>query len=238
MYAVDLHAHTRFFHGRRSLGDAVDPYGFRLLEAAVDRRGIDGVATTNHDYCTRFSGSRVAAIPGIEVSTTRGHVLVLGPDPPTETVPLEYTPEEVVEMAHDRGCAAIVAHPFRNSTVADLEDVPFDAIEINGKHPRTRPLVEEIAEESGLPVVGGSDAHFPFEAGRAYTLVDADRLTPEAVVEAIRDGRVEARVANGSLDSAIRRGYRELHRRKHPDDVLAKSAPGVGTPPGEEAGTD
>lgn len=237
MYAVDLHAHTRFFHGRRSLGDRFDPYGFRLLERAVERRGLDGVATTNHDYYTQFSGSRVVAIPGIEVSTTRGHVLVIGPDPPTETVPLEYTPWEVVEMAHDRGCAAIVAHPFRNSTVADLEDVPFDAIEINGKHPRTRPLVEEIAERRDLPVVGGSDAHFPFEAGRAYTLIDANRLTPEAIVEAIREGRVEARITNGPLDAVIRRGYRELHRRKHPDDVLATPSPGTGTPPGEETET-
>ena len=221
MFAVDLHAHTRFFHGRRHLGDRFDPVGVRLLARAVDRRGLDGVATTNHDYYTPFERSDVTVIPGIEVSTTRGHVLVVGPDPPAETVPLEYTPAEVVDLAHERGCAAIVAHPYRDSTVTDVDGVPFDAIEINGKHPRTERPVRDLAAERDLPLVAGSDAHLPIEAGRAYTLIDADRLTPESVVDAIRDGRVEPRVATRPIDRLLRRAYREVHRRKHPDSVLA-----------------
>ena len=224
MFALDLHAHTRFFHGRRRLGDRFDPYGLRLLARVIDRRGLDGVATTNHDYHTRLSHDDVAVVPGIEVSTTHGHVLVVGPDPPAETVPLEYTPAEVVDLAHERGCAAIAAHPYRNSDVLEADGAAFDAIEINGKHPRTGALVRELAEERGIPLVGGSDAHFPFEAGRAYTVIDADRLTPEAVVDAIRDGRVEPRIASRPLDTLLRRGYYEIHRRKHPESVL-------GTPP-------
>ncbi|MDQ2049949.1 PHP-associated domain-containing protein [Natronolimnohabitans sp. A-GB9] len=229
MFAVDLHAHTRFFHGRRSLGDRFDPYGFRLLAHAVDRRGLDGVATTNHDYSTRFSATDVTTIPGIEVSTTHGHVLVIGPDPPTETVPLEYTPAEVVELAHDRDCVAIAAHPYRDSEVTSdrFADVPFDAVEINGKHPRTKPLVEEIAAERDLPIVAGSDAHFPFEAGRAYTLVDAETLTPESVVDAIRAGRVEPRIETRPVDELLRDGYRRVHQRKHPDEMLARSATAI-----------
>ncbi|WP_087714753.1 PHP domain-containing protein [Natronolimnobius baerhuensis] len=225
MYAVDLHAHTRFFHGHRRLGDRFDPIGARLLAAAASYRGLDGVATTNHDYYTPASSTAVSVIPGIEISTTHGHVLVVGPDPPTETVPLEHTPMEVVEMAHDRGCAAIIAHPYRNSEVAATRfaELPFDAIEINGKHPRTQPLVERIAEAAGLPIVGGSDAHFPFEVGRAYTLIDADDCTPESVVDAIRDGRVEPRVETGPVDELLRRGYRRIHGRKHPDSPLSCS---------------
>lgn len=229
MFAVDLHAHTRFFHGRRSLGDRFDPYGHRLLARVGDRRGLDGVATTNHDYYTQFSSDDPITIPGIEVSTTHGHVLVVGPDPPTETVPLEYTPSEVVTLAHDRDCVAILAHPYRGSELGTdrFADVPFDAVEINGKHPRTRPLVERIAADRDLPIVAGSDAHVPLEAGRAYTLVDADELTPTAVVDAIREERVEPRVAAGPVDDVLRRGYRWLHERKHPDDVLARSATAI-----------
>ncbi len=202
--------------------------GVRLLARAVDRRGLDGVATTNHDYYTPFSRDDVTVIPGIEVSTTHGHVLVIGPDPPIETVPLEYTPQEIVDLAHDRGCVAIIAHPYRNSTVTEFETTPFDAIEINGKHPRTELLVRELAEGRNIPIVGGSDAHFPFEAGRAYTLIDADRLSPESVVAAIRDGRVEPRVDNRPVDRLLRRVYHEIHRRKHPDGILAESNPGRG----------
>ncbi|ELY89051.1 PHP domain-containing protein [Natrialba hulunbeirensis JCM 10989] len=227
MFAVDLHAHTRFFHGRRALGDRFDPIGVRLLTQTAARRGLDSVTLTNHDYNTRFGSALggAATIPGIEISTTHGHVLVIGPDPPRETVPLEYTPREVVERAHERGCAAIVAHPYRDSDVLSerFADVPFDAVEINGKHPRTRALVESLAAEWELPIVAGSDAHVPFEVGRAYTMIDAPALTPAAVAEAIRDGRVQPRVADGPFDSALRQGYQWVHARKHPDSVLAES---------------
>ncbi|APW96441.1 histidinol-phosphatase [Halobiforma lacisalsi AJ5] len=238
MYAVDLHAHTRFFHGRRRLGDRFDPFGARLLAEATKRRGLSGVATTNHDYYTPLEPNvDVAVLPGIEITTDRGHVLVVGPDPPAETEPGVLTPGEAVDLAHERDCAAIVAHPYRNSTVRELEEVPFDAIEVNGKHPRSRPLVEELAAERGLPLVGGSDAHYPFEVGRAYTLVDtdADRLTPSALVDAIRDGQVSARISRSALDRLLRRGYRAIHRRKGVLEAMEGPTPGVGTPPGEEA---
>ncbi|WP_121743042.1 PHP domain-containing protein [Natronorubrum halophilum] len=235
MYAVDLHAHTRFFHGRRSLGDRFDPLGARLLMRAADRRGLEGVATTNHDYYTPFDPPASAeTLPGIEITTDRGHVLVVGPDPPSETEPGALSPGEAVELAHERDCAAIVAHPFRNSTVRELEDVPFDAIEVNGKHPRSRPLVEELAAERDLPLVGGSDAHYPFEVGRAYTVVEADRLTPESVVDAIRDGNVSARISRSGFDRLLRRGYRAIHNRKRVIDAIERPTPGVGTPPGED----
>ncbi|MBZ6495553.1 PHP domain-containing protein [Natrinema longum] len=234
MYTVDLHAHTRFFHGRRSLGDRYDPLGVRLLTELAARRGLDGVATTNHDYYTPFDPAPdVATLPGIEITTDRGHVLVVGPDPPRATKPGALSPAEAVALAHDRDCAAIVAHPFRNSTVRELEDVPFDAIEVNGKHPRSQPLVEALAAERDLPLVGGSDAHYPFEVGRAYTVVEADRLTPESVVDAIRDGRVSARVSRSKGNRLLRRGYRAVHSRKHVIDAFEEPTPGVGQPPGE-----
>ncbi|MFP8954674.1 PHP domain-containing protein [Natrialbaceae archaeon A-arb3/5] len=235
MYAVDLHTHTRFFHGRRSLGDRFDPIGVRLLAWAAKRRGLAGLATTNHDYYTAFEPpGPVTTLPGIEITTDRGHVLVVGSDPPAATKPGALSPREAVALAHERDCAAIVAHPFRNSTVRELEDVPFDAIEVNGKHPRSRSLVEELADSRNLPLVGGSDAHYPFEVGRAYTVVDADRLTPESVVEAIRDGRVSARVSRSPLDRLLRRGYRTIHRRKRVIDAIERPTPGIGVPPGED----
>lgn len=236
MYAVDLHTHTRFFHGRREIGDRFDPLGVRMLAWLAERRGLEGVATTNHDYFTPFeSTANVATIPGIEITTSRGHVLVIGPDPPEETEPGALTPAEAVDLAHERDCAAIVAHPFRNSTVRELEEIPFDAIEVNGKHPRSRPLVQELAESRDLPLVGGSDAHYPFEVGRAYTVVDAERLTPAALVDAIRDGRVDARVSQTRFDQLLRRGYRAIHRRKRVIDAIERPTPGVGSPPGEDS---
>lgn len=227
MLSIDLHAHTRFFHGRDRLAHRFDPYGHAVLVAVATRRGLDGVALTNHDYYRPLGDPHedFLSIPGIEISTTKGHVVVLGPDPPTRTKEGALTPKEAVDVAHDRGCVAIIAHPFRNSTIRET-DVPFDAIECNGKHPRTWPLVREIAEERGIPLVGGSDAHYPIEVGRAYTKINADP-SPEAIVEAIRDGRVEPEIAGGTISRFVRRGYRRVHKRKGHLDPM----PGIATPP-------
>lgn len=235
MYRIDLHAHTRFFHGHRRLGDAYDPLGVRLLAGTARARGLDGVATTNHDYYRRFEGevAGVAVIPGIEVSTSRGHVLVVGPDPPAETRPGELTPGETVDLAHDRGCAAVIAHPYRNSTVREV-DADFDAIEVNGKHPRTREWVERLAADHDLPMTGGSDAHYPVEVGRAYTAVDVEEPTPENVVRAIREGRIEARVDDWLPYQLIGRLYRSIHQGKDQLDAPDWATPGVGAPPKNE----
>ncbi|WP_439027321.1 PHP domain-containing protein [Haloarchaeobius sp. DT45] len=213
MFTIDLHTHTRFFHGRRSLGDRFDPYGVRLLAAVARRRGLDALALTNHDYYTPFRADDPVLLPGIEISTTRGHVLVVGPDPPRETTKGELRPTEAVDLAHDHDCVAIMAHPFRNGDIRH-SSADFDAIEVNGKHPENRRRAERLADERDLPVVGGSDAHFPFEVGRAYTVVDAPTPSPEAVVSAIRDRRVEVRTSTGPVDRALNRLYTVIHRRK------------------------
>ncbi|WP_336343763.1 CehA/McbA family metallohydrolase [Halalkalicoccus ordinarius] len=233
MIELDLHAHTRFFHGRDRAARAFDPVGHRLLVGAARRRGLDGVALTNHDYYRPLGDPTgeggVLSMPGIEISTTQGHVVVLGPDPPTRTAPDTLTPQEAVDLAHDRGCVAIIAHPFRNSTIRET-DVEFDAIELNGKHPRTWPLVREIAEARDLPLVGGSDAHYPIEVGRAYTRIDAEP-NPRAIAEAIREGRVEPALADGPFARLVQGGYRRIHKYK---GHLTDPTPGVGESPGED----
>ena len=117
-YLVDLHTHTRFFHGFDELGRRFDPLGVRMMALVARSRGLDGFVTTNHDYAREFAvDGDPSVVPGIELTPSEGHLLVVGPDPPTATEPGRLTPEEAVELAHERGCAAVVAHPFRNSTV-------------------------------------------------------------------------------------------------------------------------
>lgn len=212
-YAVDLHAHTRFFHGFPGRPTAFDPIGAQLLALSSRVAHLDGVALTNHDYYAEFDPipNRTQFVPGVEISTTLGHVVVVGPNPPSPTAPGRLTPEAVVDLAHDRGCAAIIAHPFRGSRVRE-SDAAFDAVEINGKHPERIGRVRELAERLDLPIVGGSDAHFPFEVGSVFTSVDVPALTPEAVVSAIRKGRVEPAVRENRADGLMRTAYRYVHR--------------------------
>lgn len=213
MFDCDLHTHSRFFHREPEIAAGYDPYGVRATLRVARWRGLDGIAVTNHDFFRPETLVSDRCLPGIEISTTEGHLLVVGPDPPARTDPGELTPHEAVALAHDNDCAAIVAHPFRNSTLRE-SDAAFDAIEVNGKHPEFRRRIEGIARERGLALVGGSDAHFPFEVGRLSTRVDADRLTPAAVVAAIRDGRVEPVVRDGRLFRALGTLYERIHRSK------------------------
>jgi predicted metal-dependent phosphoesterase TrpH len=218
VYKLDLHTHTRFFHGFPSRPTPFDPVGVRLVERVAMWEDLDGVALTNHDYCVDVAFDHLVSIPGIEVSTTAGHVLVVGPDPPEVTNPGGMDPTAVTALAHENGCAAIIAHPYRNSTVRNV-DAPFDAVEINGKHPRSSERVARLAHDRDVPLVGGSDAHYPVEVGRAYTVVDAETLTPDSVVSAIRDGRVDARVSEWPPHELLRGLYRSVHRWKsHLDD--------------------
>lgn len=178
-------------------------------------RGLDAIAVTNHDYYSHFdiNTEGVTIIPGIEVSTTDGHVLLIGTNPPARTIAGTLTPEEAIDIAHDRGCAAIVAHPFRNSSVRNL-DLPFDAYEVNGKRSAALGHLQQLAETDETPLVGGSDAHYPFEVGRAYTWVETNDVTPESIVGAIRNGHVDYRLNESVPIRLIRRLYGLIHRYK------------------------
>jgi len=212
-FAVDLHAHSRFFHGWDGRATRFDPIGLRLLGVACRARGLDGFAVTNHDYTYAGDGADPSVVPGIEVSTTMGHVLVVGPDPPERTTVGSLTPAEVVEAARDRGCATILAHPYRDSAARD-SGAEFDAVELNGKNPEHAPRTRRLAKRLDVPLVAGSDAHYPFELGRAYTLVEAPTLSPTAVAEAVRDGRVEPVLELGAVDRILDRGYNAVHRMR------------------------
>jgi predicted metal-dependent phosphoesterase TrpH len=212
MLTVDLHSHSRFFHGAGHRYRRYDPWQVRVNLLFASRRGIDGFAITNHDYYrpeTIVDPAR--CLPGIEITTSAGHLLVVGPDPPTETEPGQLDPHEAVAMAHDRDCAAIVAHPFRDSNLRNV-DADYDAVELNGKHTEIRRAVDAFAEERDLPIVGGSDAHYPIEIGRTATRIDADTFDPGTVVDAIRNAAVEPVTHTGPIDSAIRTGYALYHR--------------------------
>lgn len=215
MFDIDLHSHTRFFHGFEGRPTAFDRIGFRLNVAVAQARDLDALAVTNHDYFTSFDVDTgdLEIIPGIEISTTEGHLLVVGPDPPERTLAGEITPEEAVSLAHRRNCVAVMAHPFRNSTVKD-SDIAVDAVEVNGKHPQTATLVEELAAKRNIPIVGGSDAHYPIEIGRVVTTLDTDDLTAESVVAAIREGETDYRIVQRFPDQYTQKVYAAVHRFK------------------------
>lgn len=200
-HRVDFHVHTR-----------VSPDALDRPEAVVDAArlaGLDAITITDHDRSAAYSrlcslgladpsGRPVdgfLVIPGVEVSCTEGHVLVLGA---TFDTPEPIPAEHAVALAHARGAIAAAAHPFdrlRSGVgLATLDRVAFDAVEAwNSKtiEPGSNRSAGEFAASRALPVIAGSDAHFAAALGRAHTLVSCDDFTVSGVLRAVLARRTE-----------------------------------------------
>ena len=101
----DLHVHSWFSNDCKS-----DPKD--ILKIAK-RNGLSGIAITDHNsikfHHENFKMSGLLIIPGVEVSTKKGHVIGLGIK---ETVEKGLSPEETVEKIIELGGLATIPHPF------------------------------------------------------------------------------------------------------------------------------
>jgi len=191
MISVDLHLHTRFS------GDAsINPK--QLVDELYAHPIIKGVAITDHDTLEGYFQVRKLAasyedmiiIPGVEVSTKQGDIILLG----VEEKPAYMSAlESVVDFALERAALIIIPHPYRVHGIGDAaEKTQADAVEIMNPWatPRENKLAEKLAKARNLPGVAGSDAHKPEQMWTAYTEVDAE---PDIgnVLNAVKNGRVK-----------------------------------------------
>lgn len=158
------------------------------LVAAALLSGLDGIVVTDHDTTANVAAVRDRApaalevISGVEVTTTQGHLLALGLEEPPVDPPAD--PLAAVDAVHDRGGYAVLSHPFdgfRQRYDADLAALAdrVDGVETTNSRcvlPRFNRRARRFAREHDLPTTGGSDAHFPMEVGRAYTVTDGPLL--------------------------------------------------------------
>lgn len=129
-------------------------------------------------------------IPGIEVSTADGHLLGLNV---TEDILPGGSIEETVERIIDVGGMPIVPHLFRLLSGIKEEKLKtirtkIPAIEVfNGcSVPASNLKTAQVARSLDLGGTGGSDAHDPFYAGYAYTLIDSTDLRIDTVLTEIQ----------------------------------------------------
>jgi len=134
----------------------------------------------------------IVVIPGIEVSTELGHVLVYNVK---ESIPARLTVAETIEKGEDLGGYVVAAHPYRYWSGIGEEAVRanrFHTLEIHNGHARqvTNRKAEMLAKELGTAVSGGSDAHSLKMLGASYTEFSTRPESVEDVLEAIRKKRV------------------------------------------------
>lgn len=150
-------------------------------------------------------------IPGIEISTERGHLLGLG-------IQEEVTSRravEAVEEIHDAGGIAVVPHPGRtfSGTMKHFDDLAVEAIEVcNGRSfPGQNSKARAMAIRREAAMTGGSDGHFAGEMGSAYTVVEPLPETVDDLLTAIRKKRTIC-VARPSLLRPLRASAAALAR--------------------------
>ncbi|MFQ5998503.1 MAG: PHP-associated domain-containing protein, partial [Candidatus Bathyarchaeia archaeon] len=132
-------------------------------------------------------------IPGIEVSSSDGHILALGV---RELIPSGLTAEETVDRIHQIGGLAIAAHVMRSSknTIQKdlLRNLRLDALEtVNSGALLSRSFRSSrgFAQEIGRPETAGSDAHVLGTVGRAFSEVDCEAPSTENILKAVKEGR-------------------------------------------------
>jgi len=183
----DLHVHSSCSDGRDKV---------RVILQAAARRGLAGLSITDHDTLKgslramkiiREEGLDLILIPGAEVTTSEGHLLVLGIE---ELPPRGRSPEETSEMAREQGGITIVPHPYHPFRHAIGRIPDCDAVEVyNSKHlfGIANARARRSAKKLGLPMVAGSDSHFAATVGLGVTEIEAANAA-EALA-AIRAGQ-------------------------------------------------
>ena len=191
MLTCDLHVHSNYSKdGESSIEE--------ILRAA-EEAGLDAIAITDHDSVEGAKRaltlpSTVLVIPGIEVSTKQGHLLVLGV---TEIIPAGLDVIVTVNIARRMGALLILPHPYhiwRHGVARRKKSgmMVVDAVEVfNSRYivGSANNKAARIAKRLGKPCVGGSDAHNAKFVGFGRTYVDAEKNIP-AILDAIRAGKV------------------------------------------------
>ncbi len=192
----DLHVHTCYSHDCATTLDDVVRY--------AKKQGLSGVAITDHDTVEGAlrlleTETDIVVIPGIEVSTNRGHILGINVK---SHIPKGLSVEETVKNIHESGGIAIAAHPsaFYKGGIGlgkEIASYGMDAVEVvnSSSFPffLMTYLNRRFASNVGLPQTGGSDSHLAETIGLAYTTIEkaeAD-MNAENVVKAIKKGATE-----------------------------------------------
>ncbi|HIK02592.1 TPA: PHP domain-containing protein [archaeon] len=168
---VETHLHTFFSDGLHSPLD---------MARRVKSLKLNGFAITDHDTVKGQKAAKIAAkqlklklIPGIEVSSTDGHVIGLFVE---KEIP-RLSAAEVVELIHEEGGIAVAAHPhcrFRSSVGDLIKTVKFDYVETFNTRVPWIPdnwKTQGIAKEMNLKGIAASDAHAIEEVGFGTTRV-------------------------------------------------------------------
>jgi predicted metal-dependent phosphoesterase TrpH len=214
----DLHVHTNASRDGESSVEAV-------LAAAV-AAGLDAIAITDHDVtdgsirALAAQNSEILVIPGVEVSTRQGHLLVLGT---TEMLAPKQDVLKTIAEAKALGAITIVPHPFhrwRHGVGLRCREalLAADAVEtLNSRYiiGTANQKAEKMAKKYQRPTTAGSDAHNCMFVGFGVTDIEAEECSIVAILDAIRAGRVSCTCRKTPLRIYTRQSWDNTVRKMH-----------------------
>jgi predicted metal-dependent phosphoesterase TrpH len=198
LHRFDLHVHS-FFSGDASSSP-------EDLIAAARRKGLSGIAITDHNSCesaiycldhglmneegTPIDGFLV--VPGVEVSTADGHLLCIGTTLPQMIGEPAIKVEKVI---HEHGGVAIPAHPYdkwragiREEVLKQMQTPVLEAFNAAVTSRNFNVQAKAFATAHGRKMTAGSDAHHASAVGTAGTAYDLDEFSVAGLLRAIVRG--------------------------------------------------
>ena len=188
---ADLHVHTV-----HSMDSTIT---LSMLLTKLKQIGLDVVAITDHNTTAALrkamnmaSHLDIIIIPGVEISTPQGDLIVLGFN---DDLPTRGNAAEIVDEVSDKGYVTIAPHPFddRRNSLGDLcfSLNKLTALEI--LNARTASKFNKRAREAATILaktgVAGSDAHEIEQVGAVYNEICAEKDL-ESILESIKKGKI------------------------------------------------
>ncbi len=198
LHRFDLHVHSFFSGDAASSPEA--------LVAAARRRGLAGIAITDHNSCKAHAYCRehglsnaegtpvdgFLVVPGVEVSTADGHMLCIGTTLPDM---LGLPAVEVEATIQELGGVAIPAHPYdrwragiREKILDQLTTPVIEGFNAAVTSREFNAQARAYAERTGRRMTAGSDAHHASAVGTASTGYELDEFSVAGLRRAVVRG--------------------------------------------------
>jgi predicted metal-dependent phosphoesterase TrpH len=229
---ADLHMHTTASDGQASVEE--------MLEHITERGDLDVIAITDHDCLDASLWAHYhqyrypfEIIPGVEVTTSQGHVLALWV---TEPIPKGLPLRATADAIHKQGGVAVIAHPME-PTIAPhmcwrylshpevLIQMGIDAIEIfnaGAITPGNNWFAQRVFGKLGLPVLGNSDAHLPESIASAVTRFEGH--TADDLRESLALGTTAAEGKSWRITTYLKLLPIEIQKRRNGSSAANPSA--------------
>ncbi|MBD3215519.1 MAG: PHP domain-containing protein [Candidatus Lokiarchaeota archaeon] len=176
----DFHIHSKFSKDSVQRPSTI----FKLAQ----QRGLNCISITDHNSfeanSSDYNERGMIWVKGVEIKTEIGDIIGLFIEEPIKSDRFQTVTEEI----KDQGGLVVLPHPFSHHKIKIGEIVEqVDLIEIfNGRcTKRQNERAKKLAMRLNKPMIGGSDAHFPWKIASVKTIFRIPSFTRVGLKEGL-----------------------------------------------------